>query len=91
MSESQFKIGDSLTDGQANSTNTFRVGDTVTYEMWDGEEGRGYGWFLAQKKAKIVSICYKLDNGDTVEEKKLVKVVESKSESPKTTQNGSTG
>ncbi len=68
----------------------FKVGDTVTYERWDGEEGRSYGWFLAQKKAKIVSICYKLDNGDIIEETRLVKVVESKSEPQKTTQNGST-
>ncbi len=67
-----------------------KVGDTVTYERWDGEEGRSYGWFLAQKKAKIVSICYKLDNGDIIEETRLVKVVESKSEPQKTTQNGST-
>ncbi len=68
----------------------FKVGDTVTYERWDGEEGRSYGWFLAQKKAKIVSTCYKLDNGDIIEETRLVKVVESKSEPQKTTQNGST-
>ncbi len=68
----------------------FKVGDTVTYERWDGEEGRSYGWFHAQKKAKIVSICYKLDNGDIIEETRLVKVVESKSEPQKTTQNGST-
>ena len=67
------------------STPNFQIGETVTYEMWDGEEGRGYGWFLNRKKAKIVSIYYKLDNGDMMEEKKLVKV-ESKSETPKTTQ-----
>ncbi len=68
----------------------FKVGETVTYERWDGEEGRSYGWFLATKKAKIVSICYKLDNGDTIEEKQLVKV-ESKSQPQKTTQNGPPG
>ena len=67
---------------------SFQIGETVTYEMWDGEEGRGYGWCLTTKKAKIVSICYKLDNGDTVEEKKLEKVVESKSETNKIPQNG---
>jgi len=72
------------------SESQFKIGETVTYERWDGEEGRGYGWFLATKKAKIVSICYKLDNGDIMEETRLVKVVESKSEPPKTTQNGST-
>ena len=50
----------------------YKVGDTVQYERWDGEEGRSYGWFLATKRAKIVSVCYKLDNGDTIEESKLV-------------------
>ena len=68
------------------STPNFTIGDTVSYERWDGEEGRSYGWFLATKQAKIVSICYKLDNGDTLDEKKLTKV-ESKSEVPKSTQN----
>jgi hypothetical protein len=67
---------------------SFQIGETVTYQVWDGEEGRGYGWSMMTKKAKIVSICYKLDNGDTVEEKKLEKVVESKSETNKIPQNG---
>jgi hypothetical protein len=71
------------------TTPTFKIGDTVTYERWDGEEGRGYGWGIVTKKANIISICYKLDNGDIVEEIKLAKV-ESKSE-PKNTTNGSTG
>lgn len=50
----------------------YKVGDTVQYERWDGEEGRSYGWFLATKKSKIVSVCYKLENGDVIEESKLV-------------------
>ena len=63
----------------------YKVGDTVQYERWDGEEGRTYGWFLATKKAKIVSVCYKLDNGDVIEEKQLILVPppESKSEPKK--------
>ncbi len=69
------------------STPNFQIGETVTYETWDGEEGRGYGWFLATKKAKIISICYKLENGEIVDEKKLTKV-ESKSEAPKKPQDG---
>jgi hypothetical protein len=73
------------THNKRMSTPNFQIGETVTYQMWDGEEGRGYGWFLNTKKAKIVSICYKLDNGDTIEETKLVKV-ESKSEAPNTSQ-----
>ena len=68
----------------------FQVGQTVTYERWDGEEGRTYGWFLATKKAKIVSVCYKLENGDIVEEKKLT-LAESKTDETKSVQNGSTG
>jgi hypothetical protein len=68
------------------STQPLQVGDTVKYEKWDGEEGRGYGWFLATKQAKIVSICYKLDNGDILEGTKLVKVEEKKNQT--TTQNG---
>lgn len=78
---------------QTNESSTFKIGDTVTYQRWDGEEGRSYGWFLATKKAKIVSVCYKLDNGDLMEESKLVLVEspQSKSEPPKTVQNGSTG
>lgn len=67
----------------------YKVGDTVQYERWDGEEGRSYGWYLATKQAKIVSVCYKLDNGDTIEEKKLTPVVstvqpQSKSDPTKT-------
>ncbi len=67
----------------------FKIGDAVTYQKWDGEEGRGYGWFLDTKKAKIVSIVYKLDNGDMIEEAKLSKIPQSKSEPPKTKENGS--
>ena len=63
----------------------YKVGDTVQYERWDGEEGRSYGWFLATKQAKIVSVWYKLDNGDVIEEKQLILVPppESKSEPKK--------
>jgi hypothetical protein len=57
-----------------HSIMNFKIGDTVQYERWDGEEGRSYGWFLATKQAKIVSICYKLDNGDTIEGSKLTLV-----------------
>lgn len=69
------------------STPKFEVGDRVTYEMWDGEEGRGYGWSLVSKASTVVSIYYKMANGDFVEEKKLVNV-ESKSELPNTNKNG---
>jgi hypothetical protein len=65
----------------------FKIGDTVNYEIWDGEQGRGYGWAMVTKTTKIVSVCYKLENGDIVEEKKLTlvtpKPTESKSEPTK--------
>lgn len=73
------------------STPTFKIGDKVTYETVDMEYySRGYGISYETKGSTIVSICYKLANGDTVEEKKLV-LVESKSEDPKKVQNGTTG
>lgn len=73
------------------STPTFKIGDKVTYETVDMEYySRGYGISYETKGSTIVSICYKLANGDTVEEKKLV-LVESKSEDTKKVQNGTTG
>lgn len=73
------------------SEQKFKVGDKVTYETVDMEYySRGYGLSMETKGSTIVSICYKLANGDTVEQKQLV-LVESKSEPPKTSQNGSTG
>ena len=71
-----------MSEAQPQTQTQFKVGETVTYQTWDGEEGRSYGWFLATKKAKVVSVYYKLDNGEIVEESKLT-LVESKSETPK--------
>jgi hypothetical protein len=42
-----------------------KEGDTLTYEIWDGEEGRGYGWFKATKTAKVKEIIFRTDNYDT--------------------------
>ena len=71
----------------------FKIGDTVQYTVWDGEEGRGYGWSLNTKTTKIASILYKMENGDMMEGKNLVRIpskeptketqVESKSDMPK--------
>jgi hypothetical protein len=73
------------------STPSFTVGDTVTYQTVDMEYySRGYGLSYETKGSTIVSICYKLANGDIVEQKQLV-LVESKSEDPKGIQNGPTG
>jgi hypothetical protein len=66
----------------------FKIGDTVKYEFMDGEEGRSYGWFRNTAQAKIVSVYYKLDNGQVISESKLMLVVPkepvaSKSDPPK--------
>jgi hypothetical protein len=71
------------------SEQQFKIGDTVTYKTVDMEYySRGYGINYETKGSTIVAICYKLANGDTVEQKQLT-LVESKSEPPKTKENGS--
>ncbi len=68
------------------SENKFKIGDKVKYETLDEEYYyRGYGVSMETKTSQIVSICYKLANGEIVEEKKLVPVnpPESKSEPKK--------
>jgi hypothetical protein len=45
---------------------SIKEGDTLTYEIWDGEEGRTYGWFKATKKAKVSKILYQTDKYDKV-------------------------
>jgi hypothetical protein len=73
------------------SETTFKVGDVVTYKTLDMEYySRGYGIIYETKGSTIVSICYKLANGDTVEQNQLV-LVESKSQEQKTLQNGPSG
>lgn len=70
---------------------TFKVGDLVTYTTVDMEYySRGYGLNYETKASTIVSICYKLANGDIMEQNQLL-LVESKSEDPKNVQNGPTG
>jgi hypothetical protein len=69
------------------SETNFKVGDVVTYTTLDQEYySRGYGINYETKASTIVSIYYKMANGDMMEEKKLVHVLnaESKSEPPKT-------
>jgi hypothetical protein len=73
------------------SESSFKIGDIVTYKTLDMEYySRGYGINYETKASTIVSICYKLANGDIVEQKELL-LVESKSEQPKTVQNGPSG
>jgi hypothetical protein len=84
----------SETNSNLCDTATFRVGDRVTYETLDEEYySRGYGCIMETKASTIVSIYYKMANGDMIEQRKLVHVdsPQSKSEAPKTSQNGSTG
>lgn len=42
-----------------------KEGDTLTYEIWDGEEGRSYGWFKAIKTSKVSTIYFRTDNYDS--------------------------
>ena len=73
------------------SETQFKVGDVVTYKTVDMESySRGYGINYETKASTIVSICYKLANGD-IQEAKTLLLVESKSESPKEKQNGPSG
>jgi hypothetical protein len=66
------------------SEQKFSVGDVVTYETLDVEYySRGYGINMESKASTIVSICYKLANGEIVEGTKLV-LVQSKSDQTKT-------
>ena len=71
----------------SKQTTAFNVGNVVTYQTLDEEYySRGYGINYETKASTIVSIYYKMANGDMIEEKKLVLVSspESKSEAPKT-------
>ena len=59
---------------------TFKIGDRVTYQAVDEESySRGYGIHMETKGSTIISIYYKLANGDLVEQKKLILVPEEKS------------
>jgi hypothetical protein len=62
----------------------FKVGQPVTYEIWDGEEGRSYGWFMNRKTAKITSVFYKMDNFDSIEASNLTLVSSSQASIPDT-------
>lgn len=50
------------------------IGDTIKFQFWDGEEGRGYGWFLARKEGKVTEVIYRMENGDTVKQKDIKEV-----------------
>lgn len=67
------------------------VGDLVTYTSLDLESlQRGYGVHYEARASTIVAICYKLANGEVIEARHVTHV-QSKSEDPKTLQNGSPG
>lgn len=50
------------------------VGDTIQFQFWDGEEGRGYGWMLARKEGKVTDVLYRMENGDQVRFKDIKEV-----------------
>lgn len=73
------------------SETSFKIGDVVTYKTLDLENySRGYGVVFETKGSTIISICYRLANGDIVEQNELV-LAQSKSEEPKNNQNGPIG
>jgi hypothetical protein len=69
-------------------TQTFKIGEKVTYQDVDMESySRGYGINYETKNATIVSVCYKLSNGEVVEAKKLRKISDGETQkSPSTGQ-----
>jgi hypothetical protein len=72
---------------ESKQTAAFNIGSVVSYQTLDEEYySRGYGINYETKASTIVSIYYKMANGDMIEEKKLllVSLPESKSEVPKT-------
>ncbi len=75
ISEVRFKVDTHHHDIGLNNilseNKTPSVGETVKFQFWDGEEGRGYGWMLARKEGKITEIVYRMDNGDSVREENI--------------------
>lgn len=57
-----------------SETKTPAVGDAVKFHVWDGEEGRSYGWFLSQKEGIITEGFYRMNNGDSVYPKDIKEV-----------------
>jgi hypothetical protein len=59
---------DTIRESNLRGTNpeVIKEGATLSYEIMDGEEGRSYGWFLAQKTSKVAKICYRTDHYDDV-------------------------
>lgn len=61
---------------------SFQVGEKVMYHTLDEEYYyRGYGVSMETKISKIVSVYYKLENGEIVEEQKLIRVDQEQSQS----------
>jgi hypothetical protein len=61
--ENHDEISESYLRGE--KPDSIKEGDTLTYEIWDGEEGRSYGWFKATKTAKVKEIIFRTDKYDT--------------------------
>jgi hypothetical protein len=59
---------DTIRESNLRGTNpeVIKEGATLSYEIMDGEEGRSYGWFLAQKTSKVAKIHYRTDHYDDV-------------------------
>ena len=50
------------------------LGEPVKIQVWDGEEGRSYGWVLARKEGNVKEIFYRMKNGDSVYTKDIKEV-----------------
>jgi hypothetical protein len=65
---------DTIRESNLRGTNpeVIKEGATLSYEIMDGEEGRGYGWFKAKKTAKVACVLYRTDLYDDVKDSHLV-------------------
>lgn len=58
-------------DNILSENKTPQVGETITIEFMDGEEGRSYGWFMNKKTCKVTELRFRMENGPTIPEKDI--------------------
>ncbi len=72
----------------SSSSQQYKEGDTITYKTVDMEYySRGYGVIYETKTSKVVQICYKMENGDTITVRNIQMEEESKKEPKKDSTN----
>jgi hypothetical protein len=68
----------------SSSSQQYKEGDLITYKTVDMEYySRGYGLSYETKTSKIVEICYRMENGDTITVRNIQTVEDSKKEPKK--------